>query len=175
MKKWSSNCISFVTRKQDTQITSNPSRYFVVPFPETWWRHQMEAFSALLAFLWGIHRSPVNSPNKGQWRGALMFSLICAWINGWVNNREAGVLRRHLAHNYVIVMNSENTTQSFCIRPRYELFFEFIVWKSFSYLPFVLSWISCYIQPRNIKSLYQWNIDNWGPEIHEVTLWQSFF
>ena len=41
----------------------------------------------------GIHRSPVNSPHKGQWRGALMFSLICAWINGWVNNREAGDLR----------------------------------------------------------------------------------
>ena len=29
-------------------------------------------------FVWGIHRSPVNSPHKGQWRGALMFSLICA-------------------------------------------------------------------------------------------------
>ena len=42
----------------------------------------------------GNHRSPVNSPHKGQWRGALMFSLICAWINGWVNNREAGDLRR---------------------------------------------------------------------------------
>ena len=38
----------------------------------------------------GIHRSPVNSPHKGQWRGALIFSLICVWINGWVNNREAG-------------------------------------------------------------------------------------
>ena len=29
-------------------------------------------------FVRGIHRSPVNSPHKGQWRGALMFSLICA-------------------------------------------------------------------------------------------------
>ena len=38
----------------------------------------MEIFSALLALLRGIHRSPVNSPHKGQWRGALMFSLICA-------------------------------------------------------------------------------------------------
>ena len=37
-------------------------------------------------------------PRKGQWRGTLMFSLICAWINGWVNNREAGDLRRHRAH-----------------------------------------------------------------------------
>ena len=34
----------------------------------------------------GIHRSPVNFPHKGLWRGALMFSLICAWINDWVNN-----------------------------------------------------------------------------------------
>ena len=59
-----------------------------------WWRHQIETFSALLAFVRGIHRSPVNSPHKGQWRGALMFSLICVWINGWVNNRVAGDLRR---------------------------------------------------------------------------------
>ena len=56
------------------------------------------------SFMRGIHRSPVNSPHKGQWRGALMFSLICAWINGWVNNREAGDLRRHRAHYDVIVM-----------------------------------------------------------------------
>ena len=48
--------------------------------------------------VWGIHRSSVNSPHKGQWRGALMFCFIYAWINGWVNNREAGDLRRHRAH-----------------------------------------------------------------------------
>ena len=41
---------------------------------------------------------------KGQWRGAFMFSLICAWIKGWVNNREAGDWRRHRAHYDVIVM-----------------------------------------------------------------------
>ena len=46
-------------------------------------------------FVRGFHRSPVNSPYKGQWRGALMFSLICIWINGWVNNREADDLRRY--------------------------------------------------------------------------------
>ena len=55
-------------------------------------------------FVPGIHRSPVNSPHKGRWRGALMFSLICVWINGWVNNREAGDLRRYRAHYDVIVM-----------------------------------------------------------------------
>ena len=64
------------------------------------WKH----FPRNWPFVWGIHRSPVNSPHKGQWRGALMFSLICAWINDWVNNREAGDLRRHRAHYDVIVM-----------------------------------------------------------------------
>ena len=44
-------------------------------------------------FVWGIHWSPVNSPHKGQWRGALVFSLICAWINGWANTLNAGDLR----------------------------------------------------------------------------------
>ena len=70
----------------------------------SWWRHQMESFSALLAICAGIHRAPANSPHKGQWRGALMFSLICVWINGWVNNREAGDLRRYRAHYDIIVM-----------------------------------------------------------------------
>ena len=55
-------------------------------------------------FVRGIHRWPVNSPYKGQSRGSLMFSLICAWINGWVNNRESSDLRHHRAHYDVIVM-----------------------------------------------------------------------
>ena len=55
-------------------------------------------------FVRGIHRWPVNSPHKGQWRGALMFSLISVWINDWVNNREAGDLRRHRGHYGVTVM-----------------------------------------------------------------------
>ena len=55
----------------------------------SWWRHQMEPFSALLAICAGNSPVPVNSPHKGQWHGALMFSLICVWINGWVNNHEA--------------------------------------------------------------------------------------
>ena len=63
----------------------------------------METFSALLA-IW-IHRSSVNSPHKGQWRGALMFSLMCTRIHGWVNNGESGDLRRHRAHDDVTVMN----------------------------------------------------------------------
>ena len=47
-------------------------------------------------------------PRKGQWHGTLMFYLICSWINSWVNNREAGDLRRHPAHYDVIVMDPTN-------------------------------------------------------------------
>ena len=69
-----------------------------------WWRHLMETFSALLALCEGIHRSPLDSPNKGQWREAFVFSLICAWTNSWANNRDAGVLRSNGAHCDVIVI-----------------------------------------------------------------------
>ena len=48
--------------------------------------------------------SPMNSPHKGQWCGALTFPLICTWINGWANNREAGDLRGHRAHYDIAVM-----------------------------------------------------------------------
>ena len=66
------------------------------------WKHLPRYWS----FERGFHQSPVNSPHKGLWRGALMFSLICTWINGWVNNREAGHLRRGRARYDVFVMYS---------------------------------------------------------------------
>ena len=74
---------------------------------KAWCRHQMEIFSASLTFVRGIHRSPVNSPHKGQWHGALMFSLIGARTNGWANNRDAGDLIRHRAHYNVTVMSKK--------------------------------------------------------------------
>ena len=72
------------------------------------WKH----FPRNWPFVREIHRSPVNFPHKGQWRGALMFSLIYAWINDWVNNREAGDLRRQHGHYDVIVMSP---AQHICI------------------------------------------------------------
>ena len=58
------------------------------------WKH----FACYRRFVRGIQRWPVvNSPHKGQWHGALMFSLICAWTKGCANNRDAGDLRCHTA------------------------------------------------------------------------------
>ena len=47
------------------------------------WKH----FPRYWTFVRGIHRSPVNSPHKGQWCGALMFSYICAW---WLSKQSWG-------------------------------------------------------------------------------------
>ena len=71
----------------------------------SWWRHQMETSSALLAICAGNSPVPGEFPHKGQWRGALTFSLICVWMKGWVNNREAGDLRRYCAHYDITVMS----------------------------------------------------------------------
>ena len=67
------------------------------------WKH----FPRYWPFVRGLDRWAVNSPHKSQWRGALIFSLICAWINGWLNKRDAGDLRRHYVHYDVTVMYAE--------------------------------------------------------------------
>ena len=64
----------------------------------------METFSALLAICAG--NSPVTSEFPAQrpvTRSFDVFFGLCL-NNGWVNNREAGDLRRHRAHCDVIVM-----------------------------------------------------------------------
>ena len=69
-------------------------------YVSTGWRH----FPLCCPFLQGSPWPPVNSHQRSKSRGALMFSLICAWVNSWVNNREAGYLRRHRTYYDVIVM-----------------------------------------------------------------------
>ena len=69
-----------------------------------WWRHQMEAFSALLAICAG------NSPVTGEFHAQrpvtrsfdVFFDLLLN--KRWVNTREAGDLRRYRAHYDVTVM-----------------------------------------------------------------------
>ena len=66
------------------------------------WKH----FPRYWPFVRWIPRSPVNFPHKCQSCRVLMFSLICVWINGWVNHRESSDLRRRRAQHDVIVMNA---------------------------------------------------------------------
>ena len=100
-------------------------------------------------FVRGIHRSSVNSPHKGQWRGALMFSLICARLNSWVHNRYGGDLKRYQIHYDVIVMHNRlepgNHQCDRCLGSHWRSYLLFprphddvIKWKHFTrYWPFV--------------------------------------
>ena len=72
------------------------------------WKH----FPRHWPVVWRIHRSPLNFPHKGQRRGALMLSLICAWTKDWVNSRDAGDLRHHRAH-YDVTGTVWNVTGEF--------------------------------------------------------------
>ena len=74
------------------------------------WKH----FARYWPFVRGIYRWPGNSLHKGQWPGALMFSLICTWINGWVNNCKIGDLRCYCTHYDVTVMSRKVSTPLTC-------------------------------------------------------------
>ena len=74
----------------------------------TWWPIKWKYFPRC----WSFVRSPMNSPHKGQWRGTLMFSLICTWIHGWINNHEAGELRCHRTDYDVTVMKMHSPISS---------------------------------------------------------------
>ena len=114
------------------------------------WRH----FPRYWPFVRGIHRSPVNFPHKGQWRGALMFSLIYVWISGWVNSLEAGDLRRYRSHYDVIVMESSPGPQ------------------------FTVSGYFSHIQTVTTQIILQGELTHWGPEkmdaISQTTLSCAF-
>ena len=93
---------SWRTNSTVTDRTSYAESAMLCP----WWRHQMKTFQRYWPFVRGSHRSPVDSRHKGQWSGALMFSLICALTNGWANSRDAGDLSRHRTHYDVILFHS---------------------------------------------------------------------
>ena len=86
----------------------------------TWRRQLMKTISALLALCvcgdftghWWITRS--KGGDAELWCFLWMFYLICVRINGVVNNREAGDLRRHCAHYDVTEMKLSYTQYRFC-------------------------------------------------------------
>ena len=66
-----------------------------------WWLHQKSHY---WPFVRGIQWPLVDSPHKGQWCRALMFSLFFTWTNELTNNRDASDLRYHCTHYDVAVM-----------------------------------------------------------------------
>ena len=130
-------------------------------YPLTWWRHQMEIFSAFLTLCAGESPVPVNFPHNGQWRGALMFSLTCALINGWVNNGEAGDLRRHRAHYGVTVMETICPPQRWVSFAMHNLWFttedRLTLIANYENKP------SSHIPHRNIKKWYSYHLTHYSP------------
>ena len=108
------------------------------------WKH----FPRYWPFVREIHQSPVNSPNKRQWRGALVLTLISARTNDWTNNRDAGDLRRHHAHYDVTGMKLTvrvifhlGTTDGLCFW-HYQLWYDWLtplVWFLSPLSPILLS------------------------------------
>ena len=74
------------------------------PIQVAWWCHQMETFSALLGICAGKSPVPGGFPAQRPVTRSFDVSLICTWINGWVNNREVGDLRRYRSHYDVTIM-----------------------------------------------------------------------
>ena len=90
----------YVTTKNNTRASYERHGFSNHP----WWRHQMETFSALLVRCAGNSPVPGDFPAQRPVTRSFDVSLICAWINGWVNKRVAGDLRCHRGHYDVTVM-----------------------------------------------------------------------
>ena len=75
------------------------------------WRHKMETFSALLAICAGNSPAPGEFPVQRPVTRSFDVFLDLR-LNNWINNREAGDLRRHRSHYDVIVMVSSQWTSS---------------------------------------------------------------
>ena len=100
----------------------------------------METFSALLALCAENSLVTGELPSQCQWRGASVFSLICAWVKVWVNNRDAGDLRRHHTHYdvtaihiyiYIYIYNTTTSTVLEEAKNAYYLRFISIIKKKF--------------------------------------------
>ena len=107
-------CLAYCTQhpKKSNLTVSIQHVYDIFVHKNSWWHHQMETFSALLDLC--ARNSPqVNSLHKGQWLGALVFSLICAWTNGCANNRDTGGLRRYRFHcNVTLICKPDSLCNS---------------------------------------------------------------
>ena len=122
-----------------------------------------------LTFVRGIHRWPVNTPHKGQWLGALMVSFICAWLNGSVNNREAGDLRRHRAHYDVTVMVCDKCG---CIYIYVSIAMYFLVNALIPISIFILSFPTLSTPSNSIQAVHSYRPELFNHD--DVIKWKHF-
>ena len=111
----------------------------------------------------GIHRSPVNSLHKGQWRRTLMFSLICTWINDWVNNGQAGDFRCSRTHYDVTVMIEIPEIKSWQTRDNLMAFFFSELYDPicFTHLLIDQSGVTVSKQQRNVRKRWSLMWSTW--------------
>ena len=85
------------------------------------WKH----FPRYWSFVWGIHRSPANSPHKGLWHGALMFSLnfdlrlnkrLTKQSLGWWFETPLCPLWRHCNDHYRFCKSVNNKSRTECLQ-----------------------------------------------------------
>ena len=116
--------IMFKQRKSTQWFQRCTFRNIWTSYPQEFPHHddvtKWKYFPRYWHFMRGIHRSLVNSLHKSQWRGTLMFSLICAWINIWINNHETGDLIRQRAHYDVTVMRTPASPKWYINNPSAE-------------------------------------------------------
>ena len=115
----------------------------------SWWRHQMVTFFALLALLCGEFTGHWWYPlTKASDAELWCFLWSAPWINGWLNNREAGDLRRHSAHYDVIVMAETISYMAY----RFKTDFHMMHWPLVIGKCRLRSPFTCWITPKYVIS-----------------------
>ena len=140
------------------------------------WRIRWKHFPRHWPFVWWMHRSPVNSPHKGKWHGALMFSLICAWTNDWGNNRQAGDWGHHRVHYDVTVMKLRLLQVGGRIYPKHAIAKRIVRnMKQNNEIPITACCKSYQLHPGNTQSLERHKYTYWKSELLSVSRYSSLW
>ena len=136
--------------------------YTKIQFRKPWWRHQMEKKFRVTGPLCGEFTGPRWIPRTKANDVELWYFLWSApWINGWVNNRDAGDVKRDRAHHDVIVMREGKLAGIWCDLIKYLFSFKFAVENSVANLNYatcriIYSVFSCHVRVC-LWCLVPWN------------------
>ena len=122
-------CDAVKTRSIFSQILTIDTPWLA----RTWWREQMKTFSAVLASCAGKSPTPGEFPAQRPVPRSFDVCFDLPLNKRWVNNREAGDLRRYRAHYDVIVMKGE-------IRCDFEVWFTFCCCRRSAGGKIVINW-----------------------------------